>query len=67
MTHEEIIRMAEQSYLWPICGHDHNLLTSVRDFAALIAAAERKACAQVCEGHYDTAQAARSIRTRKEK
>lgn len=26
--------------------------------------AEREACAVVCEGHYDTAQAARAIRAR---
>lgn len=26
--------------------------------------AEREACADVCEGHYDTAQAARAIRAR---
>lgn len=31
-----------------------------------IAAAEREACAQTCEGHYDTAQAARAIRARGE-
>jgi len=28
---------------------------------------EREACAQVCEGHYDTAKAARAIRERGEK
>jgi hypothetical protein len=28
---------------------------------------EREACAKVCEGHYDTAQAARAIRARGEK
>lgn len=32
----------------------------------LIAAAEREACAELCEGHYDTAQAARAIRARGE-
>ena len=30
-------------------------------------AEEREACAQVCEGHYDTAKAARAIRERGEK
>jgi hypothetical protein len=29
-------------------------------------AAEREACAKVCEGNYDTAQAARAIRARGE-
>ena len=29
--------------------------------------AERETCAQVCEGHYDTAKAARAIRERGEK
>ena len=33
-------------------------------FAALVAAYERRACADVCEGHYDTAQAADAIRAR---
>jgi len=36
-------------------------------FAALVAAAEREACADVCEGHYDTAQAAQAIRARGDK
>jgi len=29
-------------------------------------AAEREACADLCEGHYDTKQAARAIRARSE-
>ena len=36
-------------------------------FAALVAEAEREACATTCESHYDTAQAARAIRARGEK
>ena len=35
-------------------------------FAALVAAAERAACADLCEGYYDTKQAARAIRARSE-
>ena len=36
------------------------------EYERSIAAAEREACAQVCEGHYDTAKAARAIRERGE-
>ena len=39
----------------------------MQDAYAAGVAAEREACAEVCEGHYDTAQAARAIRTRGEK
>ena len=35
-------------------------------FAHLIAEREREACADLCEGHYDTKQAARAIRERGE-
>lgn len=35
-------------------------------FAALVAAHEREACADLCEGHYDTKQASRAIRERGE-
>jgi hypothetical protein len=42
MTREDIIRMAEQ------VGIECNYI-SLGDFAALVAAAEREACAKVCE------------------
>ena len=40
--------------------------TGLEEFASAIRAEEREACAQVCEGHYDTAKAARAIRARGE-
>jgi hypothetical protein len=45
---------------------EKNNLTWVANCQHLVAA-EREACADVCEGHYDTAQAARAIRARGEK
>ncbi|RPJ29887.1 MAG: hypothetical protein EHM17_16150 [Verrucomicrobiaceae bacterium] len=69
MTRDDIIRIAQQAEV-PIRGHyDEQGLTpqELERFAALVAAAEREECADVCEGHYDTAQAARAIRARGEK
>ena len=45
MTQEDIIRMAEEAgkHLWPL---ETKFLLR---FAALVAAAEREACAKVCE------------------
>ena len=48
MTKEEIIRMAREAGL--AYGSDEKPLGSVTRFAALVAAAEREACAKVCEG-----------------
>ena len=45
---------------------EKNNLTWVANCQHLVAA-EREACADVCEGHYDTAQAAQAIRARGEK
>jgi hypothetical protein len=41
-------------------------LKAERDALREAVAAEREACARVCEGHYDTAKAARAIRARGE-
>ena len=46
MNREDIIRMAEESgaiHYWH--------LSNLERFAALVAAAEREACAKVCEGY----------------
>jgi hypothetical protein len=48
MNREEIIRMAREAGL--AYGSDEKPLGSVTRFAALVAAAEREACAKVCEG-----------------
>ena len=50
MTREDIIRMAREARLVPkwleLCPKDEKALVR---FAALVAAAEREACAKVCE------------------
>ena len=48
MDREEIIRMAREAGL--AYGSDEKPLGSVTRFAALVAAAEREACAKVCDG-----------------
>jgi len=67
MTKDDIIRMAREA------GWDINDLIDVFDFgvrleafAALVAAAEREACAKVCEaqGEYGWRQYADAIRAR---
>jgi hypothetical protein len=47
MNKEDIIRMAREAGL--AYGSDEKPLGSVTRFAALVAAAEREACAKVCE------------------
>jgi len=49
MTQEDIIRMAEEAgkHLWPL---ETKFLLR---FAALVAAAEREACAKMCDHVYD--------------
>jgi hypothetical protein len=53
MTRDEIIKMAELCDLGQVCGPLSTLLDheweSLHRFAALVAAAEREACAKVCE------------------
>ena len=44
MTRDDIIRMAQESWVFPE-AHIPNIL----EFANLVAAAEREACAKVCE------------------
>ena len=44
MTREDIIRMAQESWVFPE-AHIPNIL----EFANLIAAVEREACAKVCD------------------
>ena len=69
MTDDEIIELAREAGIRVASQSDtvdprnvypHELVR----FAALVSAKEREECASVCEGHYDTAQAARAIRAR---
>ena len=50
MTREDIIRMAQECQLIGMRPHlDGIYQESLERFAAIVAAAEREACAQVCE------------------
>ena len=60
-----IIRMAEEAGFG--ANQRATLRLKLQRFAALVAVAEREVCADVCAGHYDTAQAAAAIRARGEK
>jgi hypothetical protein len=45
MTKDDIIRMAREAGVWDRIGYP----AEIERFAALVAAAEREACAKVCE------------------
>ena len=69
MTHDDIIRLARESG-WT----EYSLLHAVEvqrleTFAALVAAAEREACAKLCDGwtHADGDRCAAAIRARGER
>ena len=68
MTQDDIIRMADASGLsYYGMGKDREkFLHYLEAFANLVAAAEREACAKVCEvqGDYDWQQYADAIRAR---
>lgn len=70
MTRDEIVLMAKEADLW--LTSDERIAAVVR-FANLVAAAEREACAQVCEefeedmGHGIPQRCANAIRARGEK
>jgi hypothetical protein len=67
MNREDIIRMAREVGIvfanHTAVGSEENLL---QNFAALVAAAEREACAKVCDGwpDYDVQGLAEAIRAR---
>lgn len=53
MTHEEIIAMAKEAGGYESPQYPENLVMDEHDlarFAAMVAAKEREACAQVCDG-----------------
>ena len=67
MTNEDIIRMANEARLcackW-VNDDDDRDVESLYDFAALIAAAEREACAQIAFSANTYLEAAAAIRAR---
>ena len=62
MTKEDIIRMAIEAG-WD--AHHAEFDTRIQTFAALVASAEREACAKVCEEYFERVMASR-IRARGE-
>ena len=51
MTREDIIRMAQEANIKQAIETPHLLMVKeLERFAALVAAAEREACAKVCDG-----------------
>ena len=66
MTQEDIIRMARESGMAGFDGTVHAMF-QLESFAALVAAAEREACAKVCDELHPglaTKRAAEIIRAR---
>ncbi len=58
MNRDDIIKMAQKCDLIGTRPHlDSFYVESVERFAALVAAAEREACAKVCEAHHDYTKA----------
>jgi hypothetical protein len=58
MTREDIIRMAREAGcpvagIGPMTFDDKQLVLMLERFAALVASAEREACAEVCKKHAD--------------
>lgn len=53
MSRDEMIRLARVAG-FAIARDDFMLIEMLSDFAALVAAAEREACAKVCEGRLET-------------
>jgi len=49
MTHDEIIRFAIQCHLVTTGNRDGVYMDALTEFANLVAANEREACAKVCE------------------
>ena len=66
MTPADILRMAREAGL-PFYDSALSDQSPVERFAALVAAAEREACAKLCEaqGEYGDEQYAKAIRARK--
>ena len=60
MTKEDIIRMAIEAG-WD--AHHAEFDTRIQTFAALVASAEREACAKMCEEYFERVMASR-IRAR---
>jgi hypothetical protein len=47
MNRDDIIRMAREADVWVVCQETYQ--SQLERFAAIVAAAEREACAKVCD------------------
>lgn len=68
MTEGELIALAREAGLedWAVYGRIESKEECLKRFATFVAAAEREACARVCDGwtHADGDQCAEAIRAR---
>ena len=69
MNRDDIIKLAREAKVAPMLYDGKWAITNLDRFAALVAAAEREACAKVCDAlHYEVdaygAQCAAAIRAR---
>ena len=49
MNREDIVRMAKEAGM-----ESFNICVELDDFAALVASAEREACAKLCDSYYES-------------
>lgn len=66
MTKDEIIRFAIQCHLVTTGNRDGVYMDALTEFAYLVAAKEREACAKVCEKTFFSIHAVQAIRARGE-
>jgi len=61
MTKDDVIRMAREAGLQEYLMRVYRAEEGVHHFAALVAAAEREACAKVCDKLWNAAECAEAI------
>ena len=64
MTRDDVIRMAREAGFQEYLMRVYRAEEGVHHFAALVAAAEREACAKVCDKLWSAAECAEAIRAR---
>ena len=64
MTKDDVLRMAREAGFQEYLMRVYRAEEGVHHFAALVAAAEREACAKVCDKLWNAAECAEAIRAR---
>jgi hypothetical protein len=64
MTRDDVIRMAREAGFQEYLMRVYRAEEGVHHFAAVVAAAEREACAKVCDKLWNAAECAEAIRAR---